>query len=268
MAAGDLISSRGGIAGSGVVTGAVITSGAMVFDGVDDVIETNVTLNQLGALSELTVSAWVNSLADGVNQEIVTVYGGVGFRQFVLYKRSTNDFRAIFYNATTNNLLQSGVTGTIGEWFHIATSYKSGEQKIYVNGVAVGNIGVLTGNILDVARTIKIGDDTLGFFNGSINNVLIFNRALTQPEVTAIYNAGKDAYSPVTDGLVAQYSGRDYYGTAGAPKKIYNAIYPPNEPLKTHIDQMNLPTVTDKFICLPRVGRNNSFYAFAVNREA
>jgi hypothetical protein len=247
MAAGDLISSRGGIAGSGVVTGAVITSGAMVFDGVDDYVK-------LGALYPVTSAClWVKNNLGGDQYYYLE---GEGLNK-VWGIRTTNVVN--IYEGTWKSF---SYTPSIN-WEHHCIVYNVDHYDLYVNGTYKSSASASDKISIDL-----ISGKGTNSMNGSINNVLIFNISLTQSEVTAIYNAGKDAYSPVTDGLIAQYSGRDYYGTAGAPIKIYNAIYPPNEPLKTHIDQMNLPTVTDKFICLPRVGRNNSFYAFAVNREA
>jgi hypothetical protein len=101
---------------------------------------------------------------------------------------------------------------------------------------------------------------------GSINNALIFNRALTQSEITQIYNAGKDAYTPVTDGLVAQYSGRDYLGTAAAPTIIYDT-HEYNKSMDEFIEhniKSNRVTAND-YIGLINLG--NTGKLFSVNIE-
>jgi len=58
--------------------------------------------------------------------------------------------------------------------------------------------------------------------NGSISTTQIYNKALTQSEITEIYTAGKDSYTPVGDGLIAQYSGKDFEGTTANPTTIYD----------------------------------------------
>ena len=45
-----------------------------------------------------------------------------------------------------------------------------------------------------------------------VDDYFNFNRALSQDEITQLYNQGRGSYPTVTDGLVAQYSGRDFAG--------------------------------------------------------
>jgi hypothetical protein len=91
--------------------------------------------------------------------------------------------------------------------------------KAYQNLIKFADYTVIPVN----SGNIRYGYDSgTRYLNGELSSQFIFNRALTQNEITSIYNAGKDAYSPVTDGLVAQYSGRDFNGTSEEPNYIFD----------------------------------------------
>jgi hypothetical protein len=86
-------------------------------------------------------------------------------------------------------------------WYHIAVTYTYGDgntAKIYLNGVeqfgywnlGTGNATVFQNN----SEPIKIGarkDSSLtSFFDGMIDEVKIFNYALTEEQVWTEYNGG------------------------------------------------------------------------------
>ena len=123
------------------------------------------------------------------------------FLENFLYKFSCLGFSLFGYAAGINN------NGTI---------------TLYLNGVE--QTATQSGSYTMSAQ-FRIGQGTsagANFLDGDVNNFMIFNRALTQEEITEIYNAGKDAYTPVTNSLVAQYSGRDFAGTEANPTTIYD----------------------------------------------
>lgn len=85
-------------------------------------------------------------------------------------------------------------TGTVqvGVWHHIAFTYKSGRAAIHIDGLEAGsgNVGSLTGNgqnqnivIGFTARNNNPSSVTHGSFNGAIDEVKIFERALDDTEI-------------------------------------------------------------------------------------
>jgi len=102
---------------------------------------------------------------------------------------------------------QVGTEGTSnvtdGDWHHIVVSVdKSANQILYVDNVAedtdaVTSVGNIDTNDVDV---IAIGryhhnDAWFRYFNGSIDEVKIYNKALSSAEVTKNYNHGKSKHS-------------------------------------------------------------------------
>jgi len=72
--------------------------------------------------------------------------------------------------------------------------------------------------------TYRIGNDQWNTsprtLTGKIPTIQLFNRVITDTERTAIFNAGPNAKCPVDDGLIAEWSGREYLGTEAAPTRI------------------------------------------------
>jgi hypothetical protein len=78
---------------------------------------------------------------------------------------------------------------TIG-WNYITVTKSGLAIKIYVNSVLEGTIN-LTYNINYATRDLVIAYPNgygSGYFDGTIDEVLIYNRALSEEEIKAIYN--------------------------------------------------------------------------------
>jgi hypothetical protein len=91
-------------------------------------------------------------------------------------------------------------TITNNTWQHIAFSYNYSAKSVsfYLNGIL--NSTVANATIVEQASdttTLKIGAFRSGgnFFNGTISNVLIYNRQLIASEVLQNYNALKSRFN-------------------------------------------------------------------------
>jgi len=81
-------------------------------------------------------------------------------------------------------------------WTHLATTFGGGRQRLYINGVMVVD-RALAGTIVPPTgpaqnRPLHIGNSNASIsegFNGLIDEVRIYNRALTAAEITADMNA-------------------------------------------------------------------------------
>jgi len=75
-----------------------------------------------------------------------------------------------------------------GEWTHIAIIWDGSEVRHYVNSILVFSFPN-SGNVNDNDHQTRIGDDWWGnYFIGNLDDIRIYNRALTQQEITALYN--------------------------------------------------------------------------------
>jgi len=85
---------------------------------------------------------------------------------------------------TSTTVVQSGV------WHHVAVAYKNGIWQLYVDGVAQAQasgvyITQSTGSLAFGRKGEAIPSP--GYFQGAIDEVMIFNRALSGSEIQAIY---------------------------------------------------------------------------------
>src|SRR5262249_11104070 len=102
-----------------------------------------------------------------------------------------------FWTFPTNDLI-APVVIPLNQWTHLAASFDGSTKRLYVNGVQVASQGGLGVAISDPSPTVRvtIGSDW-GFgassarFTGHIDEVSIYNRALTLYEIADIYSADR-----------------------------------------------------------------------------
>jgi hypothetical protein len=103
-----------------------------------------------------------------------------------------------FGNAFTERIVSTS-TFPAGQWYHVAATYDGKIFTLYVNGVLEGMMALTKTIVYDSSIPWTIGSTanpyrSLGAprtFNGVIDEVEIFNRALSQAEIQAIYKYGK-----------------------------------------------------------------------------
>lgn len=80
-----------------------------------------------------------------------------------------------------------------GNWHHIIGTFDGITRKLFVDSNNVVSNSDYTGKITASGREFKLGysDSGATYFNGLIDDVRIYNRALSAEEIQAIYNATK-----------------------------------------------------------------------------
>lgn len=182
---------------NGTLTGSVTFAGNSVsgkvgqglfFDGSTD----SVSIPHSSALvptDQITVSAWVKKTGAGgaVQQRVV----GKGADRYIIYFVNTNTPQAYIRHLSTPKL-SFGHSVVDNEWTHLAFTYHNNgtanNYVTYLNGTFSSN-STVTGIITSDTLSFNIGsyhDSTLEF-EGVIDDVRIFNKALTASEINAIY---------------------------------------------------------------------------------
>jgi len=178
-----------GTAYNGVnVTNQGIFNSAGDFDGTDDYVNAG-TDTILDISGDMTIEMWIkpNTLPTLTNIGFIAkrpLIGGAARWHFGI----NNDLSGYnFYNGSAE--YQSSERPDINEWAHIAMVLDSGiDVRYYENGVLVDTVvgasmGTATGDPVTIGKS---GVDTL--FDGFIDNVAIYNRALTPLEILVAYN--------------------------------------------------------------------------------
>ena len=183
---------------NGVVCGATLTSdrhgnpdSAYYFSGYDLNSETGayIEVPNSGSLynitTSVTVSAWIR-IDNGDWASIVCK--GYETRQYSIQFKCDSETR---WNTTTlqNNIKATSATPTPSEWHHVAMTYDGAKQTAYLDGRIIG-FGMASDAISKVAEPLYIGIDPPGGLNcfaGAIDEVYIYNRALSLDEIQELY---------------------------------------------------------------------------------
>jgi len=168
------------------------------FNGVNSgVTFENNNLN-LSEGNTITVTAWVqwgNTTTAGEWANLVTLNDGKGPSgdegQFWLQHSQTNtNFEfAVENTSSTRNFIQSVTTPVVGTWYHVAGVYDGSYINIYVNGLLeartamTGTINNYQGNFALNFGQWANSANSYRHFNGCIDEVTIWNTALTQAQI-------------------------------------------------------------------------------------
>jgi len=173
---------------------------AAVFDGVGEWVDTK---NQfLQNRSAFTLEYWV-APADRANQG--TRIGIVGQNDAIEY--GFIDPNTIQIWTPNGGSLNTAYTNADNEWHHVATIASGTDLRTYYDGVLVGTGGNATGNYGSSLYNVHIGgggvfDGTGNWFNGHIDEVAVFDKAIPADRVAEHYNAGKNGGVLLTSGAV------------------------------------------------------------------
>jgi glucose/arabinose dehydrogenase len=92
-----------------------------------------------------------------------------------------------------NRPISAGGVVAPGSWYHLVGTYDGTTERLYVNGALVAS-QPLTGALGTVAGNFRIGTTRSSeWFNGAIDEVAVYNKALTPAQVQAHYIAGAQA---------------------------------------------------------------------------
>lgn len=176
---------------------------SITFDGADDVINLG---DVLDLPDEITICAW----AKPENNTTGYIFG----------KYDANTFNGVFLRANTTgawtigtdnvNYLRVDNTIDFGVWQHVCgvISPSPGTSTLYKNGAALIS-NTTTPAHIDNARSATIGGrydgDDIRDFEGQIDDVRVYNRALSSSEIAGIYGVQDTNCNAVINGMVGHW---------------------------------------------------------------
>jgi hypothetical protein len=164
--------------------------GALTFDGSNDYIARS---NFIGTTSTFSVCHWIKL---AVNQNTRTIFSNYtsSNRGWVTGISDYAQNVVKFYLGNTVHLYASSALD-VNVWYLVSVTYDNGNPKIYINDTLNNSSSatVVFGSTLysnDIGR-LGVGSQ---YFNGSIANVSVYNRALTAAEVSRNFNATRHRF--------------------------------------------------------------------------
>jgi len=210
---------------NGVITGAQWVTGvegsALKFNGVSDyVIIPNAS--NLNPTQEITIMAWAKTLE---NKTAKIVQKG-DWDGFGIYQDKWNGWKCgiRLETNTSHSIYWNDGIPMYNEWYLVALTYDGENMKLFVNG-QLKNSKAVSGNLKINSRDFSIGSDngSQKFFNGSIDDVRIYGKALSQAEIQYIFNNVGNTGNTDADGDGIQDSEDDY---PDDPARAFNNFLP------------------------------------------
>jgi hypothetical protein len=194
---------------NGLVNGASLTAdrfnqnaSAYDFNGIDNFIEVTHS-PELQFFSNLTISCWVKIEDYSTNPTWGTrtiLSKPRGYLGSGLFLYSVNETVGVYGGGVFNSWpdgysVNSSEQLPLNDWENIILTYDGSFLRLYKNGEFINS--TYSTIELDPATTpLYIGREFLSdppnysrWFKGSVDDIVLYNRALTQAEVTALYNA-------------------------------------------------------------------------------
>ena len=150
--------------------------------------------NQLSNNLSFSVSAWIKPKpSSGTNFE--TIWNKFNVDGIRCDLRRNGVLRCLMYGDSANELSGSYAISRNNNWVHVVWTYNipdpssAGNFTIYVNGTQAVSSSETPGNMSN-AGNFHISYAIVGSvdFNGSIDEVMVFNVSLTPTQILAIYN--------------------------------------------------------------------------------
>jgi hypothetical protein len=174
------------------------------FNGSSSAINLNKTASSLGfSTSTMTYSVWFKTTASGSQYYLIGVPNNSGFTFYGfggLRVNSSTTAGFVFYNTGGTFYESYPTVGTLndGNWHNIVVTLDGSNWKIYFEGLLKATTAY-TGSIsYDGSRFPAVGarvENSFGnYWNGSIDEVIIENRAWSAEEIKKYYTYAKGQF--------------------------------------------------------------------------
>jgi glucose/arabinose dehydrogenase len=195
---GSTLSDRSGGGSSGTILGATLAAGmigeSLAFDGGDDRVDI-VGAPALDTVAGFTIAFWYRAVVN-FGSIVAKPYGAAWLNS---WQFEFNGPSLSFTSSDgTNQHFDVTAAPGAGTWIHVAGSWDGVTKKLFVNGVRV--LAVPRAIAVDTRDVVIGGDYNNGQFllpfNGSVDEVRVYDRALSDGQVQQLYQG---VFAPDTD---------------------------------------------------------------------
>ena len=184
----------GGIGGT-LVNGVGFTTtnnGYFSFDGTNDYIDCGYN-SSINNATKLTIECWYKSSNISVEGVLFSTNSYLLTTPAYGYHMEIYQSKLLFQVFPSEASVQSSITLSNNNWYHLVSTYDSGGISLYINS-SFGGSGSYSYTVS--SANLILGMYQTGYFplNGQLSNIKFYNRALTAQEVLQNYNATKKRY--------------------------------------------------------------------------
>jgi hypothetical protein len=205
------------------VEGGPIGNGYYEFDGINDYIESSLSLN-----SNKSISCWVkwNDYGSASTQFIVSL--GTEIFELYFHSLSTNSATVLIGNGSSYHF-KNYANVAENEWIHLVAVDNGNTIELYKNGIKLTPANTTNTYIRSNSNIINIGrrPSNQYYFNGSISDVRIYSTALSADDIREIYQSKASIdkngnfyvnmfNSPATHVLIKNEQSKNVYDSNGS----------------------------------------------------
>ena len=199
----------------GLIEGAVFTNGqiggALEFDGVNDFVNLSRPTSLVNLDTTLSVEAWIFS-DNNTGQHLIfddcEFFATEGYCLLLL----DNEFRFHVGLAGAPRAVAGGIQ--TGRWYHVIGTYDNESIKIYVNGTLINTTSAVGPLNKNGDEDIILGHNSpsqTNNFDGKIDEVRVYNIALTAEQVNQRFEETKDGLTVSSTIVSEETSGGDVW---------------------------------------------------------
>jgi hypothetical protein len=197
--AGNNVYDASGNDNNGTINGATWADGkygkALQFNGQSNYVEVP-SSDSLEIDGNVTIAAWINWIDAGDTWLCVLANGQQNgpWENYGLFVNRSSRFMYFTLSLDGGHVTQQTPNNTIvpNEWVHVGATWDGSAARIYING-QMELEATQTGTLVPPGLPLRIGYRTgsTHYFNGTIDEVRIYNQALQQVEILAAMEGGK-----------------------------------------------------------------------------
>ena len=174
-----------------------VLNNAFDFDGINGQINVNHS-SSISPLNYLTISAWIFPRVYEDNKHCVSKgsHLNLDYRSYSIIGPQSNGKWMFTLNAGgSETQLESNSNAILNQWSLITVVYDGNQMYLYINGT-LDNQTIKTGTINQTTEGLTFGSHIFYsysdyWFNGKVDDIAIYNRALSQSEITQLFTANQ-----------------------------------------------------------------------------
>ena len=184
---GSTAADASGHGNAGTISGATWNAGgrfgsALSFNGTNSWV-TVADAASLDLTTGMTLEAWIKPTALS-SWRTVVMKETPGDLAYVLYGYDNAPRPAAYISVSGQVSTSGGAAPALNAWTHLAATYDGASLRLFTNGVLVSTTAK-TGAMVTSANPLRIGGNGVWgeYFSGLIDEVRVYNRALSQAEI-------------------------------------------------------------------------------------
>jgi len=164
---------------------------AALFKSSSNYVSTTLKTSDFG--NTYSIACWFRRDSNNTRDCICGETGGTAdsYGAYINHVPDSNELQCGHYRASLGNFDVVSVSTTVGAWTHLVFARQNGSfHRVYINGVRKGSVAC-SNVTASSSYSMRIGCDYYSTanrsFDGAIDTFRVFNKALTDEEVMAVY---------------------------------------------------------------------------------